>query len=143
MIEPIVAERVGLLNGDQVIEVGIRDGCLVAMVPGTRKLIHLRAGCRLRVVVSCLEPRNGMADITTYSVTDHAVEPEKTRMTDIERAVSTERERCAKIADAEAEKAKELMRAFCADDTDLNYHEWHLIADVAAAIAAAIRKGDS
>ena len=77
MITPIVMERVGLLNGDQVIEVGIRDGCLVAMVPGTRELIQLRAGCRLRVVVSCLEPRNGMADITTYCVTDHAFQTEE------------------------------------------------------------------
>ena len=54
-----------------------------------------------------------------------------------------ERERCAKIADAEAERAMELIRAFDADDRDLNYHEWHLAADAADAIAAAIRKGDS
>ena len=64
-------------------------------------------------------------------------------MIDIERAVAGERERCAKIADAEAEKALALMRAFEEDDRDLNYHEWHLAADAADNIAAAIRKGDS
>ena len=69
MTDLIVRNTVDLLNGDQVIEVGIVDGGLVAMVPGTNELIRIQAGCRLRVVVSGLSSRNAVADIATYRVT--------------------------------------------------------------------------
>ena len=77
MTELIVRNTVDLLYCDQVIEVGIVDGDLVAMVPGTGKFIRIRSGCRLRVVVSGLSSRNAVADIATYRVTDQAVQTEE------------------------------------------------------------------
>ena len=64
-------------------------------------------------------------------------------MTTLDAVRDEERERCAKIAEAEAEKSRKLKRAFDADDYDLSCHEWYLAVDAADAIAAAIRKGEA
>lgn len=68
-LPPLCRHTVNLLQGEVVIEVGIRDGGLVAMVPGHDRLVYLRGDCRLRVVVSGLEAKNTLADVVTYCVT--------------------------------------------------------------------------
>jgi hypothetical protein len=76
-LPPLTRATINLLHGDQVIEVGIQDGKLVATVPGYSGRIVLAPGYRLRVEFVGLEPVNAPVRITSYLVSGNTVDPEK------------------------------------------------------------------